>query len=148
MTFAIPVGDGRDPLIGLDDIAWFAVHALTSWQSIPSSPSSRARDLAVIGDSLTGEQIAQAFERVTGTPAEYLPVPLEAVRSSMPDFGRDFAAMFEFFQTREVLELDRDLPSLREIHPGLLDFEDWLRATGWNGQEQQVQKFPRSLPTP
>lgn len=142
VSFAIPLGDGRYPLVGLDDIAWFAVHALEQWQTWGS------RDLAVAGDSLTGEQIAAAFEQVTGTPAQYLPVPLDVVRTSMPDFGHDFAAMFEFFQTRDIVGLDRDLPALRGIHPALLGFEDWLRTTGWDGTERDVQKFPQRLPPP
>jgi uncharacterized protein YbjT (DUF2867 family) len=136
VLFQIPLGSGKYPLIGLDDIAWFAVHVFEHWQARGS------RDLAVAADSLTGEQIAAAFERVTGTPAGYFPVPLDAVRSSVPGVGHDFAAMFEFFQTRDLVALDRDLPALRALHPGLLDFEAWLRATGWDGSEQDVQKLP------
>lgn len=139
VLFAIPLGTGRYPIIGLDDIAWFAVHALEQWQSWGS------RDLAVAADSLTGEEIAAAFERATGTPAAYVPVPLEAVRASLPGFGHDLAAMFEFFQTRDVVGRDRDLPALRRMHPGLLGFEDWVRASGWDGTEQDVQKFPVRL---
>ncbi len=132
LVFEIPLGSGPYPLIGLDDIGWFAVHAFENWQEWG------ARDLAVAADSLTGEQVAAAFERVTGQVARYVPVPLEAVRSSMGDFGHDFAAMFEFFQTRDVVGLDRDLTGLRALHPGLLDFEAWLRSTGWDGTEQPV----------
>lgn len=140
MLFTLPLGQGRYPMIGLDDIAWFAVHALEQWQSWG------ARDLAVLGDSLTGAQIAAAFERVTGNPAGYAPIPLGVLRSSMPDFGHDFAAMFEFFQTRDLATEDRDVPALRRIHAGLLDFEAWLRATAWDGTEQEIQKFPQRLP--
>ncbi|HEX6345537.1 NmrA/HSCARG family protein [Umezawaea sp.] len=127
LLFEIPLGSGRYPLIGLDDIAWFAVHVLDRWETWGG------RDLAVAADSLTGEQIAAAFERVTGTPAAYVPVPLDAVRAGDPDFGHDFAAMFEFFATRDLVGLDRDLPALRDLHPGLLSFEDWLRTSGWDG---------------
>ncbi len=122
LAFEIPLGTGKYPLIGLDDIAWFAVHAFENWQAWG------ARDLAVAADSLSGDQIAAAFERVTGRPAAYVPVPLEAVRSGMGEFGHDFAAMFEFFQSRDVVSLDRDLSALRAVHPGLLDFEGWLRS--------------------
>lgn len=139
LVFAIPLGTGKYPLIGLDDIAWFAVHALEQWQTWGT------RDLAIAADSLTGEQIAAAFERVTGRPAGYVSVPLDVVRSSVPDFGHDFAAMFEFFQNRDLIELDRDIPTLRTLHPTLLSFEEWLRASGWDGTEQDIQKFPVRL---
>ncbi|WP_218023977.1 hypothetical protein [Nocardia pseudobrasiliensis] len=43
------------------------------------------------------------------------------------------------------MALDRDLSALRALHPGLLDFETWLRETGWDGSEQAAQKFPRRL---
>ncbi|MET1074110.1 MAG: NmrA family NAD(P)-binding protein, partial [Umezawaea sp.] len=139
LVFRIPLGAGKYPLIGLDDIAWFAVHAFDRWQTWGS------RDLAVAADSLTGEEIAAAFERVTGIPAAYVPVPLDVIRSSIPDFGHDLAAMFEFFQARDVVGLDRDLPALRAAHPALLRFEDWLRVSGWDGSEQDVQRFPARL---
>lgn len=139
VLFAIPLQDKRYPLIGLDDIAWFAAYALENWQSWG------ARDLAVAGDSLTGDQIAAAFERVTGTPAAYVSVPLDMVRSSIPGIGHDFAAMFEFFQSRDIVAVDRDLDALRAMHPDLLSFEDWLRVSGWDGTEQDIQKFPVRL---
>ncbi|MDT0413247.1 MULTISPECIES: NmrA/HSCARG family protein [Streptomyces] len=139
LVFAIPLGNGRYPLIGLDDIAWFASFVFDNWHSWG------ARDLAVAADSLTGDQIAGIFERVTGKPAAYEAIPLEAVRSGMGEFGHDFAGMFEFFQDRDVVGLDRDLPALRAMHPGLQDFEAWLRSTGWDGAERDVQKYPRKL---
>lgn len=124
MTVAIPLGEGSFPLISLEDIGWFAVHLLQNWQSWG------ARDLAVVADSLTGENIAAAFERVTGEPTAYVPVPLDALRESVPDVGHDFAAMFQFFQEHDVLGLDRDTVLLRDMHPGLMTFEEWLQTPG------------------
>ncbi|WP_329574993.1 hypothetical protein OG500_00120 [Kitasatospora sp. NBC_01250] len=92
-----------------------------------------ARDLAVIGDSLTGDEIAATFARVTGTPSTYVPVPHEELRSAVPDFGHDYAAMFRFFADRDLYTRDRDIGLLRRLHPGLMTFEDWLRRTGWTG---------------
>lgn len=47
----------RYSLIALDDIAWLACHMFGNWQSWG------ACDLAVIGDSSTGDEIAAAFTR-------------------------------------------------------------------------------------
>jgi hypothetical protein len=127
LTFALALGDGRWPLIALDDIAWFARHMLTRWQSWG------ARDLAVAGDALTGAEIADAFTRATGVAAAYQPVPLDVLAASIPAVGHDFAAMFRFFQSRDVVAADRDLDVLRALHPGLMSFAEWLRATGWDG---------------
>ena len=37
-------------------------------------------------------------------------------------------------------ELHRDLTALRQLHPGLRSFADWLRQTGWRGEAETVQK--------
>ncbi|WP_263406812.1 NmrA family NAD(P)-binding protein [Streptomyces kanamyceticus] len=106
-------------------MAWFACHMFDNWQSWG------ARDLAVIGDSLTGDEIAAAFARVTGTPSAYVPMPHDELHAAVPDFSHDYAAMFQFFADRDLYARDRDIPLLRRLHPDLMTFEDWLRHTGW-----------------
>ncbi len=134
MLFNIPLGVGRWPMIALDDIAWFAKLVLNDrgqWGG---------RTLRVLSEALTGSEIAAAFERVTGIPAEYRDVSLDAVRTSMPGFGQDMAAMWQYFQDYDVIGRERDIASLRRLHPGLLRFEEWLRASGWRGEPAEVQK--------
>jgi uncharacterized protein YbjT (DUF2867 family) len=135
VVFTLPLGSGRYPMIALADIAWFAVFMLETWQSWGT------RDLAVTAESLTGDEIAAAFEKVTGIPASYQAMPLDDLRTTIPEVGHDYAAMFEFFQERDLAARDRDLGFLRRIHPGLLTFEAWLRHTGWDGRAQEVQQF-------
>jgi hypothetical protein len=67
------------------------------------------------------------------------------VRDSIPDIGHDLAAMMEFFQDRDVLQKDREIDQLRRIHPDLMDFQEWLRFTKWDGTEQDIQKYPVRL---
>ncbi|MEU8966907.1 NmrA family NAD(P)-binding protein [Streptomyces sp. NPDC048491] len=125
LTFRLPLGAAHYPLVALDDIAWFACHMFGHWQSWG------ARDLAVIGDSLTGDEIAAAFARVTGSSSTYVPMPRDELHAAVPDFGHDYAAMFQFFAERDVYARDRDIGLLRRMHPGLMTFEAWLRHTGW-----------------
>lgn len=136
VLFTIPMGTGKYPLIGLEDIAWFAAHMLEEWDRWAG------RTLRVIGDSLTGTAIADTFERVTGVPSAYQDVPLQAVRDMMPGVGHDLAAMSEFFQSFDLFERARDITALRELHPNLMTFEAWLRSTGWTGGATEVQKRP------
>lgn len=138
-TFYLPLGDGRYPLISLEDIAWYAVHMFEHWQGWGG------RDLAVVADNPTGAEIARQFQNATGTPSQYISVPLEMVRDSIPDIGHDLAAMMEFFQGRDLLESDRDMPLLRRIHPKLMTFQDWLAFTTWDGSERDIQKYPVRL---
>ncbi|MGW5444405.1 NmrA family NAD(P)-binding protein [Streptomyces asiaticus] len=127
LTFRLPLGAAHYPLIALDDIAWFTGHMFDNWQSWG------ARDLAVIGDSLTGDEIAATFARVTGVPSAYTPMPHDDLRAAIPDFGHDYVAMFQFFADRDLCTRDRDITFLRRLHPGLMTFEDWLRRTEWTG---------------
>lgn len=139
VVFTLPLGSGRYPMIALADIAWFAVHMLEHWQSWG------ARDLAVSAESLTGTEITEIFERVTGTPAHYKDLPLDSLRTEIPDVGHDYAGMFSFFQQHDLATHDRDLALLRRLHPGLMTFEDWLHRTGWDGRRREVQQFrPRT----
>ncbi|WP_020498769.1 NmrA family NAD(P)-binding protein [Sciscionella marina] len=139
VVFTLPLGSGRYPMIGLDDIAWFAVHMLEHWQSWG------ARDLAVAADSLTGNEIAATFERVTGIPARYAELPLDALRTGTPEVGHDYAGMFGFFQHYDLAGNARDLDLLRRLHPTLMTFENWLRRTGWDGGRREVQQFTPEL---
>ncbi|QUQ64412.1 NmrA family NAD(P)-binding protein [Kutzneria sp. CA-103260] len=125
LVFRLPLGAARYPLVALADIAWFAGHMFDNWQSWG------ARDLAVIGDSLTGDEIAATFAQVTGTPSTYVPMSHDDLRAAVPDFGHDYAAMFRFFAERDVYAQDRDITLLRRLHPDVMTFEDWLRHTGW-----------------
>lgn len=134
VLFTIPMGTGKYPLIGLEDIAWFCADVLAHWSRWAG------RTLRIVGDSLTGAEIAETFERVTGIPSAYQDVPLQAVRDMMPGVGHDLAAMSEFFQSFDLFERARDISALRELHPGLMTFDAWLRSTGWTGGATEVQK--------
>ncbi len=130
LHFRLPLGTARYPLVALDDIAWFTGHMFANWQSWG------ARDLSVIGDSLTGEQLATTFTHVTGVPSTYTPMPPAELHTARPGFGHDYAAMFQFFADRDLYTHDRDVPLLRRLHPTLMTFENWLRHTGWTGPGQ------------
>lgn len=124
VVFTVPLGQGRYPLIALEDIAWFGCYMLDHWQTWD------ARDLAVTATSLKGTEIAADFEAETGIPAEYRDVPLGELEAAIPDVGHDFANMFRFFQERDLLSRDRDLGMLSLLHPNMMDFPTWLRDGG------------------
>lgn len=140
LVFGMALGAGRYPLVSLEDIGWFArylIDNLATWGG---------RTLRVAGDSLSGAEIAATFERVTGIAAEYRDVPLNMLRAAMPGTGHDVAGMFEFFQAYDVMGRARDIDLLRHLHPGLLSFAAWLEATGWRGEQVEVQKLAVQLP--
>ncbi|MBD0738452.1 NmrA/HSCARG family protein [Streptomyces sp. CBMA29] len=77
----------------------------------------------LVGDELTGPEIAAAFGARAGLPARYEALPLSVLPN---DFDK---AMFrEFAQSAEH---PSDLAVVRAIEPATLDLVEWIRATGW-----------------
>ncbi|MFC0107566.1 NmrA/HSCARG family protein [Kibdelosporangium aridum] len=109
-------------LIATSDIGLFAADAFDD----PGTWIDRQIEIA--GDELTGPQMAEAFERATGTPTRYQQLPLEPLRGRRDDL----AAMFEWFE-REGYQAD--LPALRRMRPDLVSLESWVR-TSWTPPAQ------------
>lgn len=83
------------------------------------------RTVEIAGDVLTPPAIAETFGRVCGLAARLRQTPVEQIRA----FDAQLAQMFTFFNEHPS-ELS-DLPALRAYHPGLMQLETWLLATGW-----------------
>ncbi|AIJ11127.1 MULTISPECIES: NmrA family NAD(P)-binding protein [Streptomyces] len=77
----------------------------------------------LVGDELTGPQIAAAFGARAGLPARYEALPLSVLPN---DLDR---VMFREFA--EAAEYPSDLSAVRAIEPAALDLAEWIRATGW-----------------
>ncbi|MFC8285493.1 NmrA/HSCARG family protein [Streptomyces cyaneofuscatus] len=90
--------------IASDDIGAFAADAFDR----PAEFIGREIELA--GDEITFPQVAEVYERITGTPSRLEPTPIEE-------------RMFEWFAEEGY---QADIPALRELHPGLLTFEQFL----------------------
>lgn len=105
-------------LIAGTDIGAFAALAFTD----PGRYLGQALEIA--GDERTFLQIVEAISRTTGTPVTYRAIPREALTGADPDAraGYDFANHKGGWQA--------DIPALRELHPGLMDFDTWLDREG------------------
>ncbi|RKN39475.1 NmrA/HSCARG family protein [Streptomyces hoynatensis] len=79
------------------------------------------RRIEIAGDELTPRQIAAALGRADGVPTRFERQPVEELRAHSGELARMFAWLNE-------TGYRADLPALRARHPGLLSFEDWLRA--------------------
>nr|WP_206061386.1 NmrA/HSCARG family protein [Nonomuraea basaltis] len=97
----------RMQLIAPEDIAYFAAEAF-------DRPGDYAgRRLEIAGDALTGAELAEVYERVTGVPTRFEQQPTGGER------------MYEWFRESGY---QADLESLRKEHPGLTTFESFLRT--------------------
>ncbi|MER6788084.1 NmrA/HSCARG family protein [Streptomyces sp. NPDC000658] len=119
-----PAGDGLvlamwlDPripvqLIATADIGVFAADAFEN------QDAWLGKVVEIAGDSLTGPQMAAAFEAASGVPTRYRQLPIEPLRDARPDL----ANMFDWFE-RDGYRAD--LEELRRTRPGLVTLERWL----------------------
>jgi uncharacterized protein YbjT (DUF2867 family) len=131
-TYNRPVLDGGELVVGLAvrpeiGMQLIAVHDIGAFAAIALDRPDHflGRTVEIAGDILTPPEIAETFGRFCGVPARFRQVPLEQLRA----FDEQLAKMFEYFNERPAVQAD--LAALRAEHPGLMDLETWLSATGW-----------------
>jgi len=116
-TFYEPTAPGvRIGLVAVDDIGFFAALAFRA----PDRFIGKTVDIA--GDFLTPPEVASALGAALGRSVAYRHVPPESLSTPI------VAALYEWVNRSGYPEID--VGALRALHPGLLTFEDWLRAGG------------------
>jgi uncharacterized protein YbjT (DUF2867 family) len=104
------------PLIAADDIGAFAALAFRD----PGAHAGRVLEL--VGDLLSGTELAAAISRAAQRDIPYAQFPPELIRQN-PAFEK-IDAFVERYATRA------DVAALRRLHPGLLTFDAWLEKEG------------------
>jgi uncharacterized protein YbjT (DUF2867 family) len=110
-------GDVALKMISVRDVGRVAAALLLG----AAEPPDGAVEL--VGDELTGPQIAAAFGARAGLPARYEALPLSVLPSELD------RAMFRQFA--RMAEHPSDLSAARAIEPTILDLAEWIRSTGW-----------------
>jgi uncharacterized protein YbjT (DUF2867 family) len=105
-------------MISIRDIGRVAAALLLDTAEAPGGA------VELVGDELTGPQIAAAFGARAGLPARYEALPLSVLPS---DLDR---AMFRQFA--KWAECPSDPAVVRAIEPATLDLAEWIRSTGWS----------------
>lgn len=113
--------DTRVQLIATEDIGFFAAEAFDR----PGDYLGTALEIA--GDELTGPAIARTYQELTGTPARFEELPLDAVAANphIP-YAAEISLMFEWFQEHGYRA---GIDALRARHPGLRTFRQYLKGT-------------------
>jgi uncharacterized protein YbjT (DUF2867 family) len=106
-------------MLAAEDIDVFAAMAFED----PERWIGREVDLA--GDEMTMPEIADTFSRVIGRQVDYFQVPWDQFEEQM---GEESTVMYRWFNDYGY---EADIPALKEEHPGLVSFEQYLRANGW-----------------
>jgi uncharacterized protein YbjT (DUF2867 family) len=104
----------RLQMIAVNDIGAFATLAFAR----PADFIGKAIELA--GDELTMPQIAEAMT-AAGQLVRFVEVPLEQVAM----YSKEMADMLGWFNDHGYRA---DIPTLRQLHPGLMSFAAWLKT--------------------
>ncbi|MQY18487.1 NmrA family NAD(P)-binding protein [Nocardia macrotermitis] len=105
-------------MIAVDDIAAVAAIAFAD----PDRLHGRTLELA--GDQRTMRAAAATITEVTGIPVRYEEIPESEAATRGPQVANAWQ------RARAGDTWRADIPALREIHPGLRTFDDWLAETG------------------
>jgi uncharacterized protein YbjT (DUF2867 family) len=79
------------------------------------------KEIEIAGDELTPTQCVEHFSRALGRTITYSEIPIEQLRSMDPGY----ATMFDWFNRHGYRA---DIEALRQLHPDLLDFDQWLKT--------------------
>jgi uncharacterized protein YbjT (DUF2867 family) len=116
LTLALPLGSARLPGIAVADIGRCA-HAILR------RPELAGKTVSITGENLTGAELAGAFAEFLGEPVRFQDVPASVLPAELGN-------MFRFTQDFEAAYAGaRDPAAVRDLHPGLLTFRQWLAET-------------------
>jgi len=110
-------------MIAVEDIGIFTALAFANPQEF------LGKTIELAGDELTELQTAEVFSRVIGRPIQLAAPTAGSGRYASEE---EMQAAFNFFNGQGY---DADIPALRKRHPGLLNFEQYLRKNGWENAE-------------
>lgn len=120
-AIALPLGNGRLPGIAAEDIGRCAYGVLQRGDELIG------RTVGIVGEHLTGAQIAAAFGRALGREVVFDDVPPEVYRGlgfpGAEDLGNMFHVQRDF---NDAFCAARSVEFSRALNPRLQDFETWL----------------------
>ena len=120
MQFVLPMGDNLLSGIAAADIGAVAY-------GIFKRPELIGKVVGAAGEHLTVQQMADAMTRHLGKAVTYVPVPPSVYRGFGFPGADDLGNMFQYYaETEAAFVALRDVAFARELHPGLLTFEQWL----------------------
>jgi uncharacterized protein YbjT (DUF2867 family) len=109
-------------VIAVDDIAAFAGLAFAD----PATYIGQALEIA--GDELSHKDMVAQMTVATGRTITYNHLTQEALAEHHPEFAQTYRAALDFVEKNGGWRAD--IPALRVIHPGLMDFRTWLDRVG------------------
>ncbi|KAI7759212.1 hypothetical protein LZL87_008589 [Fusarium oxysporum] len=160
VTWAVPLADGAIPHVALDDcehyVRWLFDHP----------ERSNGLDLEVAIDHINYHDLAKAFQKVTGKPAQFIDIPLETYFEHMPwaattpsgynadpndpatmTFKQNFTGFWNMWRNSGGNKgvVQRDYKLLDEIHPNRIKTaEEFFRR---EEEKRKAQGLPSIFET-
>jgi uncharacterized protein YbjT (DUF2867 family) len=121
LAIALPIGQGKFPGIGVEDIGRCA------YGIFRQGPSMAGKTVGIAGEHLTGAELAAAMGRAIGQDVAYVELTPEAFRGFGFPGAEDLGNMFQFNRdfAKEFCAA-RDLAFSRSLNPKLQSFAGWL----------------------
>ncbi|KAL1727448.1 hypothetical protein EV714DRAFT_275586 [Schizophyllum commune] len=144
-VFASPIGEGRIPMIALNDLGWWARYILDK------RAATSGVELRIASDMVGWDDLVATFQRVTGQPAVHVRLSVQEWLACFEGQERPIAnegrpegkegsttTIAESFSGFWCLWRDglvkRDMEWVRSVHPGTRNLETWMRETEYTGQ--------------
>jgi len=88
--------------------------------------------IPMAGDHMPVDEYMTQFTEVTGKKARWVQIPREIYATFYPGAG-EIAEMFGWFDDYTYFGNNEDLSLGRKAYPGLKNFKQWLKHSGFNG---------------
>jgi len=121
LAITFPMGDKRLPGIAAEDIGACA------YGIFRAGDAHIGRTVGIVGEHLTGAEMAEKFSRALGEEVRYNDVPPEVYRAFGFPGADDLGNMFQFKRDfNDYFCGARSIAESRKLHAGLHDFDTWL----------------------
>ncbi|MEV6529435.1 NmrA/HSCARG family protein [Streptomyces sp. NPDC051639] len=123
LVLSLPMGDSALAGIAVEDIGAVALGIFARGEEFVGET------VAIAGEHLTGKQLAAAFAELYGEPVAYRPLTHDQFRALGIPAAAEIGNMFQYYtEAADAFTGARDLRLVRDLHPGLRSFRDWLTA--------------------
>ncbi len=123
LTLTLPMGDKRLPGIAAEDIGKCALGIFKA------DAEFIGKSIGIVGESLTGAQMAAAMSRAFGREVRYKDVPPDVYRSFGFPGADEMGNMYQFKRDFESAYVGgRSVELSRRLNPQLQSFDQWLDA--------------------
>lgn len=125
LVFALPMGGAKLAGIAAEDIGKCALGIFGAGSSMIG------KTVAIVGEHLTGAEMAEALSDELGEPVRYYAVPFDDYRALGFPGAEDLGNMFQVYHDfEEEFGAARNVDATRALNPDLLSFRGWLEKHG------------------